>query len=174
MKTLLAPLCLASLLSTSALAAEPKPAPKPAPAAESKPAPAPDTEADKAAIRQTILDYMDGWYDGDAARMERALHPDLAKRIVWSGKPRDHVENMGAMQLVQMVRAGGGKGTPADKRQKDITIFEVYHNAAVARCEAGDWVDFFQLGRVDGRWVIINVLWEMKPEALKKMARQNP
>jgi hypothetical protein len=30
------------------------------------------------------LDYIEGWYTGDAARMERALHPDLAKRIVES------------------------------------------------------------------------------------------
>lgn len=25
--------------------------------------------------------------------------------------------------------------------------------------------DYMQLGKVDGRWVIINVLWEMKPKA---------
>ncbi|HEV7836602.1 MAG TPA: nuclear transport factor 2 family protein, partial [Gemmatimonadaceae bacterium] len=38
--------------------------------------------ADSVAIRQTALDYIQGWYAGDAARMERALHPELAKRIV--------------------------------------------------------------------------------------------
>ena len=31
-------------------------------------------------IRQTVLDYFEGWFDGDAARMDRALHPDLVKR----------------------------------------------------------------------------------------------
>ncbi|HEY7728879.1 MAG TPA: nuclear transport factor 2 family protein, partial [Candidatus Eisenbacteria bacterium] len=40
------------------------------------------TAADSAAIRATALDYIEGWYTGDAARMERALHPGLAKRIV--------------------------------------------------------------------------------------------
>jgi hypothetical protein len=40
--------------------------------------------ADSAAIRRVALDYIEGWYTGDAARMERALHPDLAKRIVES------------------------------------------------------------------------------------------
>lgn len=35
-----------------------------------------------AAIRQTALDYIEGWYEGNAERMERALHPELAKRIV--------------------------------------------------------------------------------------------
>ncbi|MGH7551869.1 MAG: nuclear transport factor 2 family protein [Longimicrobiales bacterium] len=40
------------------------------------------TAGDSAAIRATALDYVEGWYTGDAARMERALHPELAKRIV--------------------------------------------------------------------------------------------
>jgi hypothetical protein len=30
---------------------------------------------------KTALDYTEGWYAGDAARMERALHPELAKRM---------------------------------------------------------------------------------------------
>ena len=25
------------------------------------------------------MDYIEGWYAGDAARMEKALHPELAK-----------------------------------------------------------------------------------------------
>jgi len=33
-------------------------------------------------IRAACLDYIEGWYTADAARMEKALHPDLAKRIV--------------------------------------------------------------------------------------------
>src|SRR5262249_46471729 len=34
----------------------------------------------RAAIKQTALDYIEGWYEGDAERMERAVHPELAKR----------------------------------------------------------------------------------------------
>lgn len=40
------------------------------------------TDADRAAIRQAALDYIEGWYAGDAERMTRAVHPELAKRIV--------------------------------------------------------------------------------------------
>ncbi|HEX6315687.1 MAG TPA: nuclear transport factor 2 family protein, partial [Gemmatimonadaceae bacterium] len=38
------------------------------------------TAADSAAIRAAALDYIEGWYEGNAERMERALHPELAKR----------------------------------------------------------------------------------------------
>jgi len=40
---------------------------------------------DNASIKKTALDYIEGWYAGDAARMERALHPELAKRMINSG-----------------------------------------------------------------------------------------
>jgi len=42
----------------------------------------PANSDDQAAIRQTTLDYIEGWYSGDGQRMERALHPELAKRMV--------------------------------------------------------------------------------------------
>jgi hypothetical protein len=34
---------------------------------------------DKDAVVATVKDYFEGWFDGDAERMERALHPGLAK-----------------------------------------------------------------------------------------------
>ena len=36
------------------------------------------TPADSAAIRAAALDYIEGWYAGDADRVARALHPQLA------------------------------------------------------------------------------------------------
>jgi hypothetical protein len=26
-----------------------------------------------------------------------------------------------------------------------------------------DWIDYMHMAKVDGRWVIVNVLWERKP-----------
>src|SRR5918997_2807014 len=84
--------------------------------------------ADAAAIKQTALDYIEGWYEGDAERMERALHPDLAKRIVRTDPKsgRSRLDQMSAMGLVQGVRSGFGKSTPKEKQQKDVTILDVY------------------------------------------------
>jgi hypothetical protein len=42
---------------------------------------------DNSAITKTALDYIEGWYADDAVRMERALHPELAKRMVPSSFP---------------------------------------------------------------------------------------
>ncbi|MDQ3799927.1 MAG: nuclear transport factor 2 family protein [Acidobacteriota bacterium] len=116
-------------------------------------------------IKQTALDYIEGWYEGNAERMERALHPDLAKRIVRNDdRGNSRLENMGALSLVQVTRRGFGKQTPKEQQQKDVTILDMMENSAVVKVEMRDWVDYMQMGRLNGRWVIVNVLWEMKPQ----------
>lgn len=122
--------------------------------------------ADSAGIRAAALDYIEGWYAGDGARMERALHPELAKRIVRSDSlGRYRLDQQSAMTLVTNTRMGGGKDTPAADRKEDVRILDIYQNAAVARIDASYWVDYLQLAKWRGRWVIVNVLWELKPKA---------
>ncbi|MGZ3458100.1 MAG: nuclear transport factor 2 family protein [Archangium sp.] len=136
-------------------------------------APAAPSDADRAAITQTALDYIEGWYEGNAERMERALHPDLAKRIVHTAPDgRGRVDHMGALALVQGTRSGYGKKTPADKQQKDVTILDVFGNAASVKIVASDWIDYLHMGKVNGRWVIVNVLWELKPEVAAARAAE--
>lgn len=123
----------------------------------------PVSDADKQAITQTALDYVEGWYEGNVERMERALHPDLAKRVVFTDeKGRSRLEQMSAMGLVQGVKRGGGKDTPKEKQQKDITILDVFENAASVKAVMSGWIDYMHIAKVNGRWVIVNVLWELK------------
>jgi hypothetical protein len=124
------------------------------------------TTADSAAIRQTALDYIQGWYTGDGARMERALHPELAKRIVRSDTLGNYrLDQQSAMTLVQGTRNGGGTQTPQADRHDDVWILDIFRNAASVRIDASYWVDYLQLAKWKGRWLIINVLWELKPKS---------
>jgi len=121
--------------------------------------------ADSSGIRQAALDYIEGYYEGDGARMERALHPELAKRIVRTNdQGRSQLGQMSAMSLVLGTRAGGGKDIPVANRRKDVRILDIYQNAASARIDASDWVDYLHLAKWNGRWVIVNVLWELHPK----------
>lgn len=121
--------------------------------------------ADSAGIRQAALDYIDGYYTGDGARMERAVHPELAKRIVRTNEQgRSQLGQMSAMTLVMGTRAGGGKDTPMAERRDDVTILDIYQNAASAKIYASGWVDYLHLAKWNGRWVIVNVLWELHPQ----------
>jgi len=125
---------------------------------------------DLEAIKKTALDYGQGWYDADAERMERALHPDLAKRVLLPDPrtKKGKIDHIGAMGLVQATRQGGGSRTPTDVRRTDVTILDVYGNAACVKMEMHDWIDYMQMSKIGGRWVIVNVLWEFTPEAKTK------
>lgn len=119
--------------------------------------------ADSAAIRATALDYIDGWYTNDGPRMERALHSHLAKRLVYTDSASRHsrLVDMTALELVQGTIAH--PPTPPAERREDIRILDVFGNAAVVRIDAGTWVDFLEEVKWNGRWVILNVVWENRP-----------
>jgi hypothetical protein len=125
------------------------------------------TPSGNEAIKKTALDYIEGWYTGDAARMERALHPELAKRMISTDarSGRSQFNHMGAMALVQRTREGIGTKIPADRQLKDVTILDRFNNAAVVKIVASDWIDYLEVAKFNGDWKIINVLWELKPKA---------
>src|SRR5438105_15612649 len=68
------------------------------------------TVTDQAAVTKAVLDYYEGWFEGDAARMERALHPELCKR---SFRPEQAgagvLTAMTAPQMIVWTAEGDGK-----------------------------------------------------------------
>ena len=126
-------------------------------------------DPEREAIKRTALNYAEGWYEGNAEKMESALHPHLAKRIVRTNdKTQSNLGQMTALELVQGTRSGFGKQTPAAEQQKDVTILDVLGGAATVKLEMRDWVDYMHIGKYNGKWVIVNVLWEMKPKKDEK------
>ena len=120
--------------------------------------------ADSAAIRATALDYIDGWYAADGPRMERSLHPELAKRNVFSDSAgRSRLIQMSAMTLVQSTRMGGGSRIPAAQRSDSVKILDIFGGAASVRVRAATWVDYMHMAKYNGQWRILNVLWENEP-----------
>ena len=65
---------------------------------------------------------------------------------------------------------GGGKNA-VNKRPSKVTILDVFENAASARVEGPEWVDYLHLAKWNGRWVIVNVLWEVRPEHRDRLDR---
>lgn len=120
--------------------------------------------ADSVAIRATALDYIEGWYTGDADRMERALHPELVKRIlvVDDESGTAYLDQMGMTKLVEGTRTGRGKETPESERRQDVTILDIFGNTASVRVDAHGWIDYMHLVKQGGRWSIVNVLWEIR------------
>ena len=67
------------------------------------------TVADRDAIVRVALDYFEGWFDGDAARMERALHPDLAKRSPDDAPAPGELEKLTAREMIEATAKGSAR-----------------------------------------------------------------
>lgn len=117
-----------------------------------------------AAIRRTALDYIEGYYEGNPEKMARSLHPDLAKRRVSAEAGQSKLNPISRDQLVEVARSGRGKSTPAAEQRKDVAVLDVFGNTATVKLDARDWVDYLHLVKWNGRWVILNVLWELRPQ----------
>lgn len=72
---------------------------------------------------------------------------------------------MTASELVESTRRGGGSRTPPERRRTDVTLLDVFENVASVRVDAGEWIDYMHLARLEDGWKIMNVLWERRPRS---------
>lgn len=117
--------------------------------------------ADDEAIRAAALDYAEGWYTGDATRMEQALHPEFLKRRVVTDITTDEasLHEIDAPTLLRATQAGVGKDAWRGPLDLTVTILDEHHDMAVVRVVSPLYVDYLQLVKWRGRWVILDVLW---------------
>ena len=111
----------------------------------------------EAAIVSTVLDYFEGWFDGDAVRMERALHPDLVKRrLEQDGRTLDTT----AAEMIDATARGLGRERDPGDRLIEVEVEDVYGTIANATVRSAVYREYVQLVRTPGGWKIVNVLWE--------------
>lgn len=123
----------------------------------------PDTKKDELAVKQAALDYIEGWYEANPERMERALHPDLVKRyVIKLPTGKEILESVSAQAMVEMTRAGGGSKTPKEKQQNEVVVLDIDGDIATAKATSADYVDYLQLAKTNGQWKIVNVLWRLR------------
>ena len=111
---------------------------------------------DEDAIVAAALDYYEGWFDGNAARMDRALHPELAKRGLTDEQT---VETDTAQSMIDATAAGVGRRRDVPDRRIEVQVNHVHGDIAAAVVTSAIYVDYLHLVRVGGRWKIVNALW---------------
>lgn len=123
-----------------------------------------DSTADIEAVRAAVLDYVEGLYDMAPERIERSVHPQLAK-VGWK-RDRQGVYRQHPLTYEQLVRGSATYNAdghlPADP-PKEITIYEVLDKTASVQLVASWGIDFMLLVKLDGQWKIRSVLWQGHP-----------
>jgi hypothetical protein len=117
-------------------------------------------EVDNDAIIATAMDYFEGWFDGDAERMARALHPDLDKRGVNVDTTGGQLsDSRTASQMIGWTRHGEGKAErPADLAIK-VRVDDIYQQIATATVYSAVYIEYLQLMRTPQGWRIVNALF---------------
>jgi putative lumazine-binding protein len=120
---------------------------------------------EKEAVRQAVLDYVEGVYNVEPARIERSVHPELNKVGFWRerDKPGYSSGKMSFNALVDVAKTWNKAGKLPANAPKEITIFDVQDQTASAKLVAQWGTDYFHLAKYDGKWKIVNVLWQSPP-----------
>jgi hypothetical protein len=120
--------------------------------------------SDRELIEATARDYFEGWFDGDAARMERALHPELAKR---PGRVDDSVsgslETLTAEVMIRRTAEGVGKTRDVPDRRIEVEVVDVFGDIASATVRSAVYHEYLQLVRTPEGWRIVHTLWQWMP-----------
>jgi hypothetical protein len=123
------------------------------------------TASDKEAVRQAALDYVEGIYTVDTSRIERSVHKNLTKRGFWR-EPNDTAyrpESVMTFDQLMKLTAGWNKDGKRDTSIKEVTVLDVLDQTASAKIVAMWGIDYMHLAKYDGRWQIINIVWQAHP-----------
>jgi len=120
--------------------------------------------ADRDAVHQAALDYVEGIYAVQPERIQRSVHPSLVKRGFYkkdAGTP--YVEM--PMTYDQLVKLAGewNKGGKRDTTIKEVAVLDVLDQTATAKVTAMWGIDYMLLGKYDGQWKIVQILWQSHP-----------
>ena len=120
------------------------------------------TNDDKEAVRQAALDYVESIYDVNPEKAERSVHPDLAKRGFFMGKGDTSYTplTMTFAQLIELAKTYNKSGRVPKNAPKEVVVYEVSDQTASAKVTAIWGIDYLHLAKYDGKWKIINILWQ--------------
>lgn len=127
----------------------------------------PADTAEVSAVRRAVLDYVEGFYEGDSTRFVRSVRPDVFKYGFW--RPRDSTSYQPEQMKWDEFNAYANR-MKANKRvtpptaPKEVVIFDVQNMTASAKLTAWWGTDYLLLGKYDGKWMVSSVMWQSPPK----------
>ena len=122
------------------------------------------SSSDSVAIRRALLDYIEGFYEGDSAKLMRSVRPEVYK--IGFYRPADSTRYGAPIQMTWkgfLDYAGRVKARnqpPAADAPKGVQLLDVLDQTASGKVTAWWGTDYMLLGRFDGKWMVTHVLWQ--------------
>lgn len=131
-----------------------------------------DGPEDVAAIRETAINYMVSWYQGDAATMKASLHRKLAKRSLRGIFGEPGLRHTSASEMVRYTVNGYGKNLWREGSRIEVSVLDHYKDIATVKVVSPDYYEYLHLARIEGRWVILNALYERNAAHAEKIPEE--
>jgi hypothetical protein len=121
---------------------------------------------EKEQVKLAVLDYVEGIYEVDASRIERSVHPEMAKRgfFIKKGETAYSGSVMTFQQLVELAKTYNKNGRVPKTAPKEVVVYDVSDQTATVKLTAVWGIDYMHLAKYEGKWKIINVLWQSPPK----------
>jgi len=121
--------------------------------------------SDRAAVRQAALDYVEALYEVDTTRVARSVHPSLTKYGYYraDGTYRGGAMTYGELKQLALRWNRDHQRVDPATAVKEVVVFDVLDKTASAKVVAHWGVDYMHLAKVDGQWLIRNILWQSPP-----------
>lgn len=119
--------------------------------------------ADRDGVRRAALDYLEGFYEGDTAKLVRSVRPDVDKRGYSKGQnataySEDRMTWPEFLSYANSVKARNRPPNPG--WPKEVLLLDVLDQTAVAKVTAWWGTDYLLMAKFDGRWMITQVIWQ--------------
>jgi DNA primase large subunit len=121
--------------------------------------------ADRAGGRQAATDYVEALYQVDSMRVVRSVHPELVKYGYYTRDGAYRGTPMNFTELKQLAASWNKdqKRVDPDTATKEVVVLDVLDKTASAKIVAHWGVDYMHLAKVDGTWMIRQILWQSPP-----------
>ncbi len=118
----------------------------------------------KELINKACLNYIEGFYEGDTAKLIQSLKPSLYKFGYWKNKNSGKYEPDGNMTYREALDYAKNvlakKHFPKADAPKKVEILDIQNNIAAAKVTAWWGIDYILLAKQNDSWLIEQVLWE--------------
>ena len=123
------------------------------------------TKEDVAEIKRISLGYLIALQDLKPALMQEVMNDSLNKvTIGYSREARKEVVTaISKNRMLENAKSWNKSNTrfpPNPSNQ--VKILDVYHRIATVKLLSDNWVEYLHLIKLDGKWSIINLLWQHK------------
>jgi hypothetical protein len=118
---------------------------------------------EKVMVAAAVRDYVEALYEADTTKIERSVAKHLSKRGYYVSNGVQQEATMSYDQLVQLTKRWKGNRVFDASTPKRIVVLDVLDKIASAKLEAQWGIDYFHLSKENGKWMIVNVLWQAYP-----------